>query len=62
MEAENLFVNSRVNITYERKRHLGAFIGSTKYRDEDVKDLVKTGTTNLPFCQLLQKYNRKQLI
>ena len=36
-----LFVNSRVNITAEGKRQLGADIGSTEYRDEYLKDLVK---------------------
>ena len=36
-----LFVNSRVNITAEGKRQLGADIGSTEYRDEHLKDLVK---------------------
>ena len=41
MEAQNLFANSRVNITAEGKRYLGAVIGSTEYRDEYVKDLVK---------------------
>ena len=41
MEAQNLFVNSRVNITTAGKRHLGAVIGSTEYRDEYVKNLVK---------------------
>ena len=41
MEAEKLFTNSRVNITAEGKRHLDAVIGSTQYRDEYVKDLVK---------------------
>ena len=41
MEAPNLFANSRVNITAEGKRHLGAVIGSTEYCDEYVKDLVK---------------------
>ena len=30
-----------MNITAERKRHFGAVIGSTEYRDEYVKDLVK---------------------
>ena len=39
MEAENLFVNSRVNIRAEGKRHLGAVIGSPEYRDKYVKDL-----------------------
>ena len=37
MEAQNLFANSRVNITAEGKKHLGAVIGSTEYRDEYVE-------------------------
>ena len=41
MEAQNLFANSSVNITTEGKGHLGAVIGSTEYRDEYVKSLVK---------------------
>ena len=41
MEAQNSFANSRVTITAEGKRHLRAVIGSTEYRDEYVKDLVK---------------------
>ena len=41
MEAQNLSANSRVSITVEGKRHLSAVIGSTEYRDEHVKDLVK---------------------
>ena len=41
MKAQNVFANSRVNITAEGKGHLGAVIGSRKYRDEYVKDLVK---------------------
>ena len=38
---QNLFANSRVNITAEGKTQLGAVIGSTEYRDEYLKDLVK---------------------
>ena len=38
MEAQNLFPYSRVNI---RERHLRAVVGSTTYRDEYVKVLVK---------------------
>ena len=45
MEAQNVFANSRVNITAEGKRHLSEDIGNTKYRDEYVKDLVKIGTS-----------------
>ena len=41
MEKQNLFANSRANLTAKGKRHLGAAIGSTEYRDEYVKDLVK---------------------
>ena len=41
MEVQHLLTNSRVNITAEEKRYLGAVIGSTEYRDEYVKDLVK---------------------
>ena len=33
--------HSRVNITAEGKGHLGVVFGSTEYRDEYVKDLVK---------------------
>ena len=33
METQNLFANSRENITDEGKRHLDAVIGSTEYRD-----------------------------
>ena len=41
MEAQNVFANSKVNITADGTKHLGAVIGSTEYRDEYVKDLVK---------------------
>ena len=41
MEAQNLIANSRMNVTAEGKRHLGAVIGSTEYRDEYLKDLLK---------------------
>ena len=41
MEAQMLFANSRVNITAEGIRQLGAVVGSTKYRDKYVKDLGK---------------------
>ena len=41
MVAQNLFANSRVNVTVEGKRNLSAVIGSTEYRDKHVKDLVK---------------------
>ena len=40
MEAQNLFVNSRVKSQLKEK-HLGAVIGSIEYRDGYVKDVVK---------------------
>ena len=48
MEAQNLFANSRVNITAEGKTHLGAVIRSIEYRDEYVKDIVKNWDSQLP--------------
>ena len=36
METQNVFANSRVNITADGKRHLGAVIRGTEYRDEYV--------------------------
>ena len=36
-----MFANSNVNITAEGKKHLGAVIRSTDYRDEYVKSSVK---------------------
>ena len=62
LETQNIFANPRVNITAEGKRYLVAVIGSTEYRDEYVKNLVKDWHSQLTFCQLLQKHNRKQLI
>ena len=41
MEAPNVLANSRVNITTEGKRQLGAVIGNTEYPDTYVKYLVK---------------------
>ena len=35
-EAEKLFENSKINVTVNCKRHLGAVIGSQEYRDEYV--------------------------
>ena len=49
MEAQNLFANSSVNITAEGKRHLGAVIGSTEYRDEYRDDLVKDWDNQLTY-------------
>ena len=47
MEAQNLFANSRENITDEGKRHLDAVIGSTEYRDWYLKYLVKAWDNQL---------------
>ena len=41
MEAQNLFVNSRVNVIAEGERHLSVVIRSTEFRDEYVNNLVK---------------------
>ena len=41
MGEQNLFPNSREDITAEGKRHRGAVIGSKEYREEYVNDLVK---------------------
>ena len=62
MEAQNLFANSRVNITDEGRRHLGAVIGSTEYRDEYVKDLVKVWESQLTILSTIAEIQRKQLI
>ena len=40
IKTQTLVTNSRVNITTEEKRHLGAVTRSTKYRDECVKGLA----------------------
>ena len=40
-EAQNVFANSRVNVTAEGKRHLCAVIGSTEYCGQYVKNLLK---------------------
>ena len=53
MEEQNLFSNSRVNITAEGKRHLGAVIGSTEYRNEYVKDLVKDWENQLTILSII---------
>ena len=41
-EAQNVFTNSRVNVTAEGKRHLCAVIGSTEYFDQYVKNYIVT--------------------
>ena len=46
-EARNVFNDSNVNITIEEKRHLGAVIGSNKYREEYMKDLVNDWNNQL---------------
>ena len=40
-QAQNVFANSRVNVTAEGKRHLCAVIGSTEYCGQYVKNLLK---------------------
>ena len=55
MEVQNLFTNSRVNITAEGKRHLDVVIRSTEYRDEYVKDLVKDWDNQLNILSTIAK-------
>ena len=62
MEAQNLFANSRVNITAEGKRRLGAVIMSKEYRDEYVKDLVKDWNNQLTFLSTIAETHLLQLI
>ena len=38
--ANNLFTNTKINITTEGKRHLGAVIGSNKFRVKYVTEKV----------------------
>ena len=51
--ARYIFANSRLNITAEGKKHLGVVIGSTEYRDEYVKDLVKDWDSQLIFLSTI---------
>ena len=46
-EARNIFINSNVNITIERKRHLGEIVGSNEYWEKYVKDLVNDWNNQL---------------
>ena len=62
MEAQNLFANSRVNITAEGKTQLGAVIGSIEYRDEYVKDLVKDWGNQLTILSTIAEAHLLQLI
>ena len=57
MEAQNLFANSRVNITAEGKIHLGRVIGNTEYCNEYVKDLVKDWDNH---CTILSNIAKAQ--
>ena len=47
VEAQNVFANSRVNITAKGKKHLGAVFGSMEYHKEYVKVLVKDWNNHL---------------
>ena len=61
MEAQNLFANSRVNITAEGKRHLGAVIGSTEYCCEYVKGLVEDWDNQLTILPTIAETHLLQL-
>ena len=52
-EADQLFENTKINITVNDKRHLGAVIGSQEYRDEYVinkTDQIANELNN--FCEI----------
>ena len=53
IEVQNLFANSRVNITAEGKRHLGAVVESTKYRHKYMKGLVKYCDNQLTILSII---------
>ena len=48
-EAQNVFTNSRVNVTAKGKRHVGTVIGSTEYCDQYVKNLLKDWNNQFTF-------------
>ena len=52
-EAEKLFKNSKINITINEKRHLGAVIGSQEYKDEHViKKTYKIANELKNLCEI----------
>ena len=53
MVAQNLFANSRVNLTDEGKRPLCDVIESIEYRDKHVKDLVKDWDNQLTILPII---------
>ena len=53
MVAQNLFANSRVNLTAKGKRPLCAVIESIEYRDKHVKDLVKDWDNQLTILPII---------
>ena len=59
MDAQNLFANSRMNITAEGKRLLGAIIVSAEYLDEYVKDLVKDWDNQLTILSTIAETQRQ---
>ena len=46
-ETRNVFDDSNMNITIQGKKHLGAAIGSNKYREEYVKDIINDWNNQL---------------
>ena len=55
MEPQNIFANSRVNITAKGKSYLVAVIGSVEYHDEYVKDLVNNWDNQLTILSTIAK-------
>ena len=46
-ECQKLFENSPINITVEGKRHLGATIGTTGFKEEYINEKVRKWTSNI---------------
>ena len=53
MKAKNLLANSRMNITAAGKRHHGAVVESTEYRDYSLS--YQAGTVDWPFQYFMKQ-------
>ena len=53
MKAKNLFANSRMNITAAGKRHHGAVVESTEYRNYSLS--YQAGTVDWPFQYFMKQ-------
>ena len=59
LETQNTFANSKLNIAAEGKRYRVAVIGSTEYRDEYAKNLVKDWDNQLTILSTIAKAQLK---